>query len=230
MPISADRSALAVRGLSVAYGSLGAVRDVVDAVHSYGGIVLHDVTNRRHAEKAILAGADGVIAVSAGAGGHAGTISPFALIDELRPVVGDRLLVLAGAISNGAAIAAAIAAGADLAYLGTRFIATKESLAPEDYKSMLVSSSSGDIVYTPKVSGIPANFLAPSLAKAGVDLTALHGDAKLDLGNEAKAWSSVWSAGHGVSGIDEIVPIADLAIQLKADFHNAYKRLAKYIN
>lgn len=228
--LMADLTATVKARVPLVITSLGAVRDVVDAVHSYGGIVLHDVTNRRHAEKAILAGADGVIAVSAGAGGHAGTISPFALIDELRPVVGDRLLVLAGAISNGAAIAAAIAAGADLAYLGTRFIATKESLAPEDYKSMLVSSSSGDIVYTPKVSGIPANFLAPSLAKAGVDLTALHGDAKLDLGNEAKAWSSVWSAGHGVSGIDEIVPIADLAIQLKADFHNAYKRLAKYIN
>lgn len=228
--LMADLMATVKARVPIVITSLGAVRDVVDAVHSYGGIVLHDVTNRRHAEKAIQAGADGVIAVSAGAGGHAGTINPFALIDELRPVVGDRLLVLAGAISNGAAIAAAISAGADLAYLGTRFIATKESLAPDDYKAMLVSSSSGDIVYTPKVSGIPANFLAPSLAKAGVDLTALHGDAKLDLGNEAKAWSSVWSAGHGVSGIDEIVSIADLATQLNADFHTAYERLSRYIN
>lgn len=210
--------------------SLGAVRDVVDAVHSYGGVVLHDVTNARHAEKAIEAGADGVIAVSAGAGGHAGTINPFALVDELRPIVGDKLLVLAGAISSGGAVAAAIAAGADLAYMGTRFIATEESMAPAEYKAMLVSSKSGDIVYTPRVSGIPANFLAPSLARAGIDAAALHGEGKLDLGHEAKAWSTVWSAGHGVAGIDKTLTVGQLADKLSAEYKNARDRMAQCSN
>jgi nitronate monooxygenase len=208
--------------------SLGAVREVVDAVHSYGGMVLHDVTNAKHARKAIEAGADGVIAVSAGAGGHAGTINPFALVSELRPIVGDRLLVLAGAISTGGAVAASIAAGADLAYLGTRFIATEESLAHADYKAMLVASGSSDIVYTPKVSGIPANFLVPSLQRAGVDLAKLDSDIKLDLGHEAKAWSTVWSAGHGVAGIENVLPVAELVNQMIAEFQDAYKRLSQY--
>lgn len=224
--LMADMTITVKAKVPVVITSLGAVRDVVDAVHSYGGIVLHDVTNARHAEKAIEAGADGVIAVAAGAGGHAGTINPFALIAELRPIVGDRLLVLAGAISDGASIAAAIAAGADLAYLGTRFIATEESLAHEDYKAMIVAARSGDIVYTPKVSGIPANFLAPSLARAGVDLEALGGDGKLDLGHEAKAWSTVWSAGHGVAAIDDVAPVAVLAGRLVSEFRTARDRLS----
>ena len=208
--------------------SLGAVRDVVDAVHSYGGIVLHDVISARHAQKAIEAGVDGVIAVSAGAGGHAGTINPFALISELRPICGDKMLVLAGAISNGAAIAGAIAAGVDLAYLGTRFIATAESLAPDDYKQMLVTSGSKDIVYTPKISGVNANFLIPSLIRAGLDITTMEPSKAMDLEHEAKAWSTVWSAGHGVAGIGDIPATADLARQLIAEYRDAGLALSAY--
>lgn len=223
--LMADIAVTVQARVPVVITSLGAVRDVVDAVHSYGGIVLHDVTNARHAEKAIEAGADGVIAVSAGAGGHAGTVNPFALLSELRPIVGDKLLVLAGAISTGEHVAGAIAAGADLAYLGTRFIATQESQAHDDYKSMIVAARSGDIVYTPKVSGIPANFLAPSLARAGVELSALSGDGKLDLGHEAKAWSTVWSAGHGVGAIGDVPSVSELTTRMRSEFERARQRL-----
>ncbi len=208
--------------------SLGAVRDVVDAVHSYGGIVLHDVISARHAEKAIEAGVDGVIAVSAGAGGHAGTINPFALISELRPICGDKMLVLAGSISNGGAIAAAIAAGADLAYLGTRFIATRESLAQADYKDMIVASGSKDIVYTPKISGVAANFLVPSLVRAGLDVATMEPSKGMDLEHEAKAWSTVWSAGHGVAGIDSVLPVGELVQRLVAEYAEAGHRLTAY--
>ncbi len=208
--------------------SLGAVRDVVDAVHSYGGLVLHDVISARHAEKAIEAGADGVIAVSAGAGGHAGTINPFALLQELRPICGDKMLVLAGSISNGGDVAGAIAAGADLAYLGTRFIATTESMAKPAYKDMLVACSSKDIVYTPKISGVNANFLAPSIVAAGLDIETMAPSKGMDLEHEAKAWSTVWSAGHGVAGIQAIVPVAELARQLIAEYAQAGNRLAAY--
>lgn len=228
--LMADLAITVAKKVPIVITSLGAVREVVDAVHGYGGIVLHDVTNARHAQKAIAAGADGVIAVSAGAGGHAGTINPFALVSELRPIVGDKLLVLAGAISNGHAIAAAIAAGADLAYLGTRFIATEESLAPADYKAMIVAAGSSDIVYTPKVSGIPANFLIPSLKRAGVDPAVLAGEEthKLDLGNEAKAWATVWSAGHGVAGIGEVVSVAKLVDTFLADYQDAADRISRH--
>ena len=208
--------------------SLGAVRDVVDAVHSYGGIVMHDVISARHAEKAIEAGVDGVIAVAAGAGGHAGTINPFALVSELRPICGDKLLVLAGSISNGGAIAGAIAAGADLAYLGTRFIATSESQAHADYKDMIVASGSKDIVYTPKISGVAANFLIPSLIRAGLDVATMEPSKGMDLEHEAKAWSTVWSAGHGVAGIDAVLPVKDLVAQLSAEYAQAQGRLSAY--
>lgn len=207
--------------------SLGAVRDVVDAVHSYGGLVLHDVISARHAEKAIEAGVDGVIAVAAGAGGHAGTINPFAMLDELRPIVGDKMLVLSGAMSTGGAIAGAIAAGADLAYLGTRFIATRESLAQSDYKDMIVASTSKDIVYTPKISGVAANFLVPSLVRAGLDVATMEPSKGMDLEHEAKAWSTVWSAGHGVGGIDAVLPVSELATQLKAEYAKAVQRVAQ---
>lgn len=208
--------------------SLGAVRDVVDAVHSYGGIVLHDVISARHAEKAIEAGVDGVIAVSAGAGGHAGTINPFALLAELRPICGDRMLVLAGSISRGGDVAAAIAAGADLAYLGTRFIATAESMAKPAYKDMVVACGSKDIVYTPKISGVNANFLAPSIVAAGLDVATMAPSAGMDLEHEAKAWSTVWSAGHGVAGIDAVVPVAELARTLIEEYAAAGQRLATF--
>ena len=208
--------------------SLGAVRDVVDAVHSYGGLVLHDVISARHAQKAIEAGVDGVIAVSAGAGGHAGTINPFALLQELRPICGDKMLVLAGSISSGGAVAGAIAAGADLAYLGTRFIATTESMAQPAYKNMLVACGSKDSVYTPKISGVNANFLAPSIIAAGLDIETMAPSQGMDLEHEAKAWSTVWSAGHGVAGIDSVVPVAELARQLIAEYAQAGSRLAAF--
>jgi nitronate monooxygenase len=208
--------------------SLGAVRDVVDAVHSYGGIVLHDVISARHAQKAIEAGVDGVIAVCAGAGGHAGTVNPFALIDELRPICGDKMLILAGSISNGQSVAAAIAAGADLAYLGTRFIATTESLAQDDYKQMLVTSGTKDIVYTPKISGVNANFLVPSLLRAGLDVATMEPSGGMDLEHEAKAWSTVWSAGHGVAGIKSVMSVRELAAQLISEYAAAPDRLRAF--
>ncbi len=208
--------------------SLGAVRDVVDAVHSYGGLVLHDVISARHAEKAIEAGVDGIIAVAAGAGGHAGTINPFALLSELRPICGEKMLVLAGAISNGYAVAGAIAAGADLVYMGTRFIATAESSAPAAYKEMLLTANSKDIIYTPKISGVAANFLIPSLLKAGIDLESMVQSKGMDLEHEAKAWSTVWSAGHGVAGIDAVLPVGELAANLIRDYNRSASRLAAF--
>lgn len=152
--------------------SLGAVREVVDAVHSYGGLVFHDVTTRRHAEKAAEAGVDGLIAVAAGAGGHAGTWSPFALVAEIRQFF-DKTLLLAGCINHGHEILAAQMLGADLAYLGTRFIATRESNASDAYKQMILEARAADIVHTPAVSGVPASFMRQSLEAAGYDLKRL---------------------------------------------------------
>jgi nitronate monooxygenase len=200
--------------------SLGAVSDVVDAVHSYGGVVFHDVINLRHAEKALEAGVDGLIAVSAGAGGHAGTLSPFAFLSELRRLT-DRTLILAGAMSHGREIAAARILGADLAYLGTRFIATRESLAPDGYKQMLVASAAKDVTYTPAISGVNANFLRPSIAAAGLDPDNLPAGAKLDLEAEHKAWKHIWSAGQGTGAITDIPPAAELCARLAREYDEA---------
>ncbi len=200
--------------------SLGAVSDVVDAVHSYGGIVLHDVINLRHAEKALQAGVDGIIAVAAGAGGHAGTLSPFAFVAELRAFT-DKMIALSGSISHGREIAAARLLGADLAYLGTRFIATRESMAQEEYKAMLLSSSAKDVVYTPAISGINANFLRPSIAAAGLDPDNLPTGAKLDMGHERKAWKNVWSAGQGTGSIADVPYTAELCGRLAQEYEEA---------
>ena len=200
--------------------SLGAVRDVVDAVHSYGGLVFHDVINRRHAEKAAEAGVDGIIAVSAGAGGHAGTMSPFALVSEIASFFSGTI-VLSGAMSNGRQIAAARMMGADLAYLGTRFIATREAMVPDPYKTMIVGARAADILYTPNISGVHANFLRPSIIAAGLDPDNLPAHAELDMKNEAKAWKTVWSAGQGVGTIDDMPPVADLAERLKTEYRAA---------
>ena len=204
--------------------SLGAVPDIVSRIHDYGGIVLHDVTNKRHAEKAMNANVDGIIAVCAGAGGHAGRLHPFALLSELRPIAGNKMLILSGAISTGGDIAAAIAAGADLAYMGTRFIATDESRAQKDYKDMIIRSGAGDIFYTDKISGVPANFMAESLTRAGIDLEKTD-QPDLNMGDEAKAWADIWSAGHGVSAIEHTVPAARLIAKLEDEFHMAKTRL-----
>jgi len=200
--------------------SLGAVRDVVDAVHSYGGLVFHDVINRRHAEKAAEAGVDGIIAVCAGAGGHAGTMSPFALLAEIRSFF-DGTLVLSGALASGRDIAAARMMGADFAYMGTRFIATRESMAPSAYKEMIVEASAADVFYTLAISGVNANFLRPSIVAAGLDPDNLPAHAALDMKNEARAWKTIWSAGQGVGGITDIPSIAALCERLAEEYSAA---------
>lgn len=200
--------------------SLGAVSDVVDAVHSYGGLVLHDVISLRHAEKALEAGVDGLIAVCAGAGGHSGTLSPFAFMAELRAMT-DRIVALSGAISHGRDIAAARLLRADFAYLGTRFIATRESLAPEAYKRMLVAASAKDVLYTAAISGVNANFLRPSLIENGLDPDDLPQGHALDLATEHRAWKAIWSAGHGTGSIEDIPPAAELCARLVREYREA---------
>jgi nitronate monooxygenase len=201
--------------------SLGAVPDVVDKIHAYGGIVLHDVTNTHHARKALAAGVDGLIAVSEDAGGHAGTIAGQTLLRDIRQFYNGPL-ALAGGLSSGADVAAALKAGADFAYMGTRFIATTESAAPQAYKEMLVKAQSSDIIYTSAISGIPGNFLRQSLEDAGLDVRDLiaKGAAapKLKMSSEAAAWKKIWSAGHGVSDIADIPSLHTLATRLKSEF------------
>jgi nitronate monooxygenase len=205
--------------------SLGAVPDLVKAVHEYGGVVFHDIVSLRHAHKAAQAGADGLIAVCAGAGGHAGALSPFALVSEIRQFFAGTLL-LAGAINDGRQVAAARMMGADLAWMGSRFIATRESLAPEEYKQMLLRARAADIVYTDAVSGIPANFLRESLEASGFDIAELMrrglGAGKLkDLGDEVKAWKRIWSAGQGAGTINDLPSTAELCARLRAEFDAA---------
>lgn len=210
--------------------SLGAVSEVVDAVHSYGGLVFHDVTNRRHAEKASKAGVDGIIAVAAGAGGHAGTTNPLALITEIRKVF-NGTLILGGCINTGQDIATAMQMGADYAYMGTRFINTQESDASDEYKSMVSQCSADDIVHTPAVSGVKASFMRPSLEQAGYDLDSLMNPSSIDYGtklkpidDEAKAWKTVWSAGQGVAGINDVVSVSELVSRLKHEFIDSIKQ------
>ncbi|VXB52875.1 conserved hypothetical protein [Pseudomonas sp. 8AS] len=207
--------------------SLGAVKEVVDAVHSYGGLVFHDVTTRRHAEKAAEAGVDGLIAVAAGAGGHAGTWSPFALLAEIRQFF-DKTLLLAGCLNNGHEILAAQLLGADLAYLGSRFIATRESNADMAYKQMILNAQAADIVHTPAVSGVPASFMRQSLEQAGYDLKRLQDKGDINYGEklkpmdeEAKAWKTVWSAGQGVGGIRDLPSVSELIVRLDAEYRRA---------
>ena len=203
--------------------SLGTAKNVVSAVHSYGGKVFHDVISKKQAQKAADSGVDGLIAVSAGAGGHAGTISPFALIAEIREFF-DKYLVLAGGLSRGDDILAARAAGADFAYMGTRFIATQESMASRPYKQMITELSSSDIYYTDKVSGISANFMKPSLEKANL-LKPTEETPKLNLSEETKAWKHIWSAGHGVGAIRNIPKCAELVAQLKKEYEFGKTRI-----
>lgn len=211
--------------------SLGAVPQIIDRVHAYGGIVFHDVVNRRHAEKAAAAGVDGLIAVSAGAGGHTGLANPFALIAEIRRFFNGTLL-LAGSLGSGSDIAAAQIIGADLAYMGTRFLATRECAADAAYKAMIHESQLADITTTAAVSGITANFLQPSLDRAGIsaDGPAVTGainvdadmaDAFTTAANQPKPWRDIWSAGHGVGSIDNSPSVADLVQTLQQDYHAA---------
>ncbi|MDO1559859.1 nitronate monooxygenase family protein [Brevundimonas sp. 2R-24] len=207
--------------------SLGAVRDVVDAVHGYGGVVFHDIANIRHARKAAEAGVDGLILVANGAGGHAGVINPFALVGEVRRFF-EGTIILSGCLSTGSDVAAALMMGADFAYMGTRFIATRESLADPAYKQMVVDAGASDITYTPAVSGIPANFMTPSLIANGIDPKTLP-EHKLDMGEEAKAWKTVWSAGQGAGNVQDIPGVADLCARLKAEFAEARQKFQERV-
>ncbi len=223
--LGADLKAVVDHKVPLVITSLGAVPDVVKAVQSYGGLVFHDVISRRHAEKAAEAGVDGIIAVCAGAGGHAGTLSPFALLPEIRSFF-DGTLLLSGAISNGAQIAAARLMGADLAYLGTRFLVTRESLVSDEQKRMTLEAQAGDIVYTNAISGVNANFLKQSIVAAGLDPDHLVAHGPMDLGSEAKAWKTVWSAGQGVSAIDDIPTVAELCDRLVREYASAIETSA----
>lgn len=206
--------------------SLGAVKELVDAVHSYGGLVFHDIVKKRHAEKAAEAGVDGLICVSAGAGGHAGTANPFALISEIKSFYKGAVL-LAGSLDTGADVLAAQTIGADFAYMGTRFIATQECLAQDEYKAMVVSSGIDDIIYTDGVSGVNANFLKQSIVKAGINIEEKKEEdfSKLS-GDEAKAWKDIWSAGHGCAGINEVLSVHALVEKLKSEYKAALDKNA----
>ena len=204
--------------------SLGKPTDIAKVVHEYGGVVFSDVINIKHAKKAAEAGIDGLILVCNGAGGHSGTLNPFAFVNEVKQWF-DGLIILSGSLSTGQDVFAAKALGADLAYMGTRFIATEEALANDDYKQMLVDSNAADIYYTDKVSGIPANFLLPSLQKAGKLAAEVEAPKELSMTEEAKAWKDIWSAGHGVGSIQEIIPVKTLVDQLKSEYNASFEKI-----
>ncbi|GAB4148505.1 MAG: nitronate monooxygenase family protein [Sphingomonadales bacterium] len=228
--LEADMALCVKHEVPVIITSLSPPRHVVAAAHSYGGLVFHDVINVRHAKKALDAGVDGLILVAHGAGGHAGRLSPFALVEAVRAFY-DGPVILSGAISTGAQILAAQAMGADLAYMGTRFIATDEAAAAPAYKQMLVDASAEDLVYTALFSGVHGNYLRASVEAAGFDPDRLpEGDkAQMDLGSaakDAKAWRDIWSAGQSTGGIHEILATKDLIARLAAEYDAAKARLA----
>jgi nitronate monooxygenase len=207
--------------------SVGKPAEVVKVVHAYGGLVFHDVTTVKYAHKAIESGVDGLILVCAGAGGHAGTLSPFAFLAEVREFWPGPI-ALAGAISTGRAVRAAEVLGADFAYLGTRFLATQEANVPEAYKHMIVEHAAADIVYTSAFSGVPGNYLRPSIVASGIDLETIAdapGKPKLKMfapdANAPKAWKDIWSAGHGIGAIHEIAPVAEVVAALRREYENA---------
>ncbi|MDP8916757.1 MAG: nitronate monooxygenase family protein [Pseudomonadota bacterium] len=216
----------------IVISSLGARPEVNDAVHSYGGITLHDVISDRYARKAVEKGADGVIAVAAGAGGHAGTISPFALVQEIRAWFEGPLL-LSGAIATGRAVLAAEAMGADLAYVGSAFIATHEANAPDAYKQMLTTSGAEDVVYSDLFTGVHGNYLRGSIKAAGLDpeaLPALQGkpmDFGSGGGSAAKAWRDIWGSGQGIAAIREVVGAGELVARLAAEYAEARAALCR---
>ncbi|SHJ50204.1 NAD(P)H-dependent flavin oxidoreductase [Maribacter aquivivus] len=212
--------------------SLGAVSQVVDAIHSYGGLVFHDIIKKRHAEKAAEAGVDGLILVAAGAGGHAGTINPMPLVAEIKKFY-HKTILLSGCISTGRDIASALQMGADLAYMGTRFINTNESKATPEYRQMIIDAGASDVVYTASISGVHANFLGASLKAAGITEEDLKKDVKIDFGKEmnteAKAWKTIWSAGQGSALIDDSIPVTELVSHLKTEFKDAIEEQMKVL-
>lgn len=212
--------------------SLRAPHDVVERVHQYGGVVFHDVISVRHAKKALEAGVDGLILVCAGAGGHAGTLSPFALVREVRQFF-DGPIALSGSITDGAGVLAAEAVGADFAYVGTRFIATLEANAPDSYKDMIVRSQATDIVYTPFFSGVHGNYLKASVSAAGFDPDDLPDadKSKMNFASERekpKAWKDIWSAGQGVGNIGDIPSARELVDRLAHEYRDARERIAAH--
>ncbi len=210
--------------------SLGAREEINQAAHSYGGVVLHDIINNKFAHKAIEKGADGLVAVAAGAGGHAGVKSPFALIQEIRQWF-DGPLALSGSIASGQAILAALAMGADFAYIGSAFIATEEARASEDYKQCIVDSNSDDIVYSNLFTGVHGNYLAPSIRNAGMDPDNLpeSDPSKMDFGGEkTKAWKDIWGCGQGIGAINKVLSTADMVAQFKREFAEAKARMMRY--
>jgi len=208
--------------------SLGAREDIYQAAHSHGGVVLHDIINNAFAHKAIEKGADGLVAVAAGAGGHAGVKSPFALIQEIRQWF-DGPLALSGAIASGGAVLAAQAMGADFAYIGSAFIATEEARASQSYKQAVVECNSDDIVYTNLFTGVHGNYLAPSIRAAGMDPANLpeSDPSKMNFGGDtaAKAWKDIWGCGQGIGAIDKVQKAGDFIAQLRREYDEAKKRL-----
>lgn len=210
--------------------SLGARTDVNDAVHSYGGVTLHDIINVKFARKAIEKGADGLIAVAAGAGGHAGTTSPFALIEEIREWF-DGPIALSGSIASGRGVLAARAIGADFAYIGSAFIATEEANASQGYKQMITESAADDIVYSNLFTGVHGNYLRPSIIAAGLDPDNLpqSDPSKMNFGSggntDKKAWKDIWGCGQGIGAVKGVVPAAELIARLEREYHAARKQI-----
>ena len=213
----------------IVISSLGARAEVNQAVHAWGGVVLHDIITNTHAHKAIDKGADGLIPVAAGAGGHAGTKSPFALVAEIREWF-DGPVALSGAIGSGAGVLAALACGADFAYIGSAFIATVEARASDAYKQCIVDSSSDDIVYSSLFTGVPGNYLAPSIRNAGLDPDNLeHSDpSKMSFGSDygaKKAWKDIWGCGQGIGAVKQVMPVAELVARLQRELDAARRRI-----
>jgi nitronate monooxygenase len=225
-----DMEVVAKRKVPIVITSLGARTDVNDAIHSYGGIVLHDIINNTFARKAIEKGADGLIAVAAGAGGHAGIKSPFALVQEIRQWF-DGPVALSGAIATGGAVLAAQAMGADFAYIGSAFIATHEARASDDYKHAIVEGTSDEIVYSNLFTGVHGNYLKASIRSAGLDPDNLpvSDPSKMSFaggeGSKAKAWKDIWGSGQGIGAVTEVVSAAALVARLKSEYEAARKRL-----
>jgi nitronate monooxygenase len=219
--LTADMETCIKHEVPIIITSLRPPAEIVQAVHGYGGVVFHDVINLRHATKAMEQGVDGIIAVCAGAGGHAGTTSPFALVKEIREIF-DGTIILSGSMSMGRDVLAAQIMGADLAYIGTRFIATQEANAPAGYKEMIVNSKSADIIYTSLFTGVRGSYLKGSIENAGMDPDNLpEGDKKkmnFGSGGSAKAWKDIWGAGQGVGAAHDIPPVADLVDRMEAEY------------
>lgn len=228
--LEADVALCVKHRVPIVITSLSPPAEIVEAVHSYGGLVFHDVVSVRHAQKAAEQGVDGLILVAAGAGGHAGALSPFALVNEVKDWY-QGAIILSGAMANGAAMAGALAMGADLAYMGTKFIATAEANAQPGYKQMLVDCAAKDIVYSSLFTGVSGNYLKPSISAAGLnpddlpeaDKSAMNFESLA--GSDKKAWKDIWGAGQGLGSIDAVKPVADLVDEIESQFDQRIREL-----